>query len=678
MAAVMGPKSAASFRPKEKYLIFLVLATFGFVCFGAIFFLPTEKTGSDSPEQPNMNRVYRVYKQLHEDVQDILLPAPPLNNDKNDAAPQINPHLNHHGGVLDRPDPHKIADRAQLLANIEMDSQLEELRRKQIDQQNKQVIPKPVIKDNNIPAQVDKVGQKASSSELAPIEAPRGHNEPKITGGQDPNPDVRKKRDHVKEMMKHAWDGYVKYAWGKNEVRPISLRGHSASIFGSASMGATIVDALDTLYIMEMTDEYNKARDWVAENLDFGKMSGDVSVFETNIRYVGGLLSAYALTGDDMFREKALHVAEKLTPAFKSPTGIPFALINMRTGSSKNYGWASGGSSILSEFGTLHMEFAYLSDITGDQTFKNLVEKIREVIQNTPRPKKLYPNYLNPKSGKWGQQHTSMGALGDSFYEYLLKEWLRSGKIDTIAKEMFDEAATDVENELVQTSNSGLTYFAEQKFGRLEHKMDHLACFGGGMYALAAHEEKDENSARWMDIAKGITNTCHESYDRSDTKLGPEAFRFTDAVEARALKANERYYILRPETFESYFILWRLTHDQKYRDWGWEAIEALEKHCKASGGYTGIKNVYSTESAKDDVQQSFFLAESLKYLYLLFSDDDLISLDHWVLNTEAHPLPIKGKNKFYRSAEENPMSEGRVINAKKSDFLAANDAPHFN
>ena len=93
------------------------------------------------------------------------------------------------------------------------------------------------------------------------------------------------------------------------------------------------------------------------------------------------------------------------------------------------------------------------------------------------------------------------------------------------------------------------------------------------MYALAAHEEKDENSARWMDIAKGITNTCHESYDRSDTKLGPEAFRFTDAVEARALKANERYYILRPETFESYFIMWRLTHDQKYRDWGWEAVE---------------------------------------------------------------------------------------------------------
>jgi len=109
------------------------------------------------------------------------------------------------------------------------------------------------------------------------------------------------------------------------------------------------------------------------------------------------------------------------------------------------------------------------------------------------------------------------------------------------------------------------------------------------MYGLAAHNEKDKNSARWMDIAAGITNTCHESYDRTDTKLGPEAFRFSNAMEARALKQNERYYILRPETFEAYFIMWRLTHDQKYRDWGWEAIQALDIHCKVDGGYTGIK-----------------------------------------------------------------------------------------
>jgi len=258
-----------------------------------------------------------------------------------------------------------------------------------------------------------------------------------------------------------------------------------------------------------------------------------------------------------------------------------------------------------------------------------------------------------------------MGALGDSFYEYLLKEWIRSGKRDLQAKRLFDEAALDVEKQLVKVSKSGLTYFAEYKYGRLEHKMDHLACFAGGMYGLAAREEQDENSERFMNIARGITNTCHESYIRSDTKLGPESFRFSDSVEARAVKSTERYYILRPETVEAYFYLWRLTKDQKYRDWAWDAAQAIERNCRVEGGYTGVKNVYAVDSPKDDVQQSFFLAETLKYLYLIFSDDSLISFDEWVFNTEAHPLPVKGKNPLYREADSKRTGK----RAKKKDRL---------
>ena len=148
----------------------------------------------------------------------------------------------------------------------------------------------------------------------------------------------------MKSMMKHAWDNYVTYAWGKNELRPVSKRGHSASIFGSSSMGATIVDSLDTLYIMGFDKEFEKAKAWVGEHLDLGQMTGDVSVFETNIRYLGGLLSIYSLTGEEMFKSKAVHIADKLLPAFNTPTGIPYALVNMRGGSAKNFGWASGGS----------------------------------------------------------------------------------------------------------------------------------------------------------------------------------------------------------------------------------------------------------------------------------------------------------------------------------------------
>eukprot|EP00092_Neocalanus_flemingeri_P032575 GFUD01035431.1.p1 GENE.GFUD01035431.1~~GFUD01035431.1.p1 ORF type:complete len:656 (+),score=150.26 GFUD01035431.1:141-2108(+) len=638
---IMPPNSRGMCRTREKQLFILALGTISFLCFGSIWFLP-EKQGPGG-------KVKVVRDKLQEQVENLILPPPPqdLGGEVN-----INPNIRH--GVIDKPDPHKLEEKAHLDAQIELDEEIKRIRKNQ----EQQVLAKPNFDKEKDSKKSSSTAPEALDNKFAKpdkkpdADAPVSNNGPKIQGGEDPDSTAKERRDHVKGMMKHAWDNYVTYAWGKNELRPVSKRGHSASIFGSSSMGATIVDSMDTLFIMGMTEDFEKGKEWISNNLDMNQMGGDVSVFETNIRYVGGLLTAYAFTGDEMFKQKATHICDKLLPAFDTPTGIPYALVNMRAGSAKNFGWASGGSSILSEFGTLHMEFAYLSDITGNPIYRKKVEKIREVISQVERPKKLYPNYLHPKTGKWGQQHTSVGALGDSFYEYLLKEWLRSGKRDSQAKKMFDEAATDIEEMLIQTSASGLTYIAEWKYGRLEHKMDHLACFAGGMYGLAATEEKDANSERWMEIAKGITNTCHESYDRTDTKLGPEAFRFSEAVEARALKQNERYYILRPETVESYFLMWRLTKDQKYRDWGWEMVQALDNTCKVDGGYSGVRNVYQVGGNKDDVQQSFFLAETLKYLYLLFSDDDLVGLDEWVFNTEAHPLPIKGANTFYRPHSE--------------------------
>ena len=239
----------------------------------------------------------------------------------------------------------------------------------------------------------------------------------------------------------------------------------------------------------------------------------------------------------------------------------------------------------------MSLEFNYLSDVSGDQRFRQKIEKIVETIRKADRPDGLYPNYLNPKTGRWGQQHVSMGALGDSFYEYLLKAWLQSGKTDDVMRSMYVEAMESATQKLIQKSTNGLTYFAEMKFGRLEHKMDHLACFTGGMLALGSTQLGEPYKSRHMELGSAITNTCHESYDRTNTKLGPEAFRFTEVIEAKALKSNEKYYILRPEVVESYFVLWRLTHEPRYRQWGWEAVQALEKHCRVDGGYTGLKNV---------------------------------------------------------------------------------------
>ncbi|XP_042882223.1 mannosyl-oligosaccharide 1,2-alpha-mannosidase IA-like [Penaeus japonicus] len=641
------------FRSREKVLIFLVCLTFMFICIGPIFYLPDLRGGLST----KVDHVYKVYKQMQKAGPELILPPPPPESGE---AGAIRKHEGVYHNLVNHEDVHLSDDKQRLMDKVNNDEELRNMR----------VIEKPVVMTVSSTA-ANKVHERQGQvDESIRVIADKGQNEieldkkvglggqdksdePVVQGGEDADPVARQRREKVKEMVLHAWRGYKTYAWGKNELRPVSKRGHTAGIFGREDMGATIVDALDTLYIMGCMEEYNEGHAWVQYNLDFNQLRSEMSVFETNIRFVGGLLSVYALTGDMLFRDRALHIARKLLPAFDTPTGIPYALINVANGIAKNYAWASGGSSILSEFGTLHLEFVYLSDISGDPIFREKVMRIRDVIRKTDRPGGLYPNYMNPKTGKWGQRHTSVGALGDSFYEYLLKAYIQSGGKDEVAKEMYEEAIGVITNRLVLKSHSGLTYLAESKFDRLEHKMDHLACFAGGMYALGAKAINNQVSTTHLEIAEGLANTCHESYARTPTGLGPESFRFTEGIEARALKSSEKYYILRPEVIESWFYMWRYTKDPKYREWAWNAVLALEKYCRTEAGYSGIQNVYMENPQKDDVQQSFVFAETFKYLYLIFSDDSLMSLDEWVFNTEAHPLPIAGKNTLYRKVQES-------------------------
>ncbi|ETN68835.1 glycosyl hydrolase family 47 [Necator americanus] len=409
----------------------------------------------------------------------------------------------------------------------------------------------------------------------------------------------------VKQMTKFAWDNYRKYAWGANELRPVSKGGHSASVFGAGDIGATIVDAIDTLWIMGLKEEYEQARSWIQHSLDFSRAArGDLSVFETNIRFVGGLLSIYALTNDKMYVEKAEAIAKLLLPAFDTPTGIPYALVNPTTGTIS-------------------------------------VKKIRNFLTELEKPNGLYPLYLNPRTGKWGSLDHSIGALGDSFYEYLLKHWVITGKKDKLTKDEYDAAVFAMEKKMLYESQPNkLWYFANLRGSRVEHKMEHLACFSGGMFALhSANEEND--TAHYLDLAEKLAHTCHESYARSAIGIGPEAFRFTKDIEAKAVSINEKYYILRPEVVETWFYLWRITKQDKYREWAWNVVLALEKYAKVEAGYSGIRDVYSVPVEHDDVQQSFLFAELFKYLYLIFADDNVLPLNKWVFNTEAHPLPIR-------------------------------------
>eukprot|EP00698_Gefionella_okellyi_P012129 TRINITY_DN3238_c0_g1_i2.p1 TRINITY_DN3238_c0_g1~~TRINITY_DN3238_c0_g1_i2.p1 ORF type:complete len:551 (+),score=95.88 TRINITY_DN3238_c0_g1_i2:78-1655(+) len=454
----------------------------------------------------------------------------------------------------------------------------------------------------------------------------------------DNSPRAKEARDRqaaVKEAFLHAWKGYRQYAWGYDELRPLTNSAHN---WLGGGLGATIVDSLDTLLIMGLDDEFADAREWIATKLNFD-LNTEVSVFETCIRVLGGLEAAYDLTNDAMFLEKAREIGDRLSFAFNTSSGIPWASINLVTHSGSSPGW-TGGSSILAEMGTMQLEYMHLAHHTGRDWYREKADKVINILDKLTKPTKgLYPMYLNPHSGQFSTGSTSFGALGDSFYEYLLKQWLFTGKQEPKFKRMYDEVMEGVLANLIKKSNpSGLTYIAEWSGSGTIDKMDHLACFVGGMFALGAQYAPTEKLKKeHLRLGEEIGETCYQMYHRSPCGISPESVYFRGGED---FSAGAAYYILRPETVETFFYLWRITKDQKWRDYGWEVMENINKHCRTGSGYSGLRDVQSANPQKDDQMQSFFLAETLKYLYLLFSEDWLIPLDEWVFNTEAHPLHV--------------------------------------
>ena len=198
-----------------------------------------------------------------------------------------------------------------------------------------------------------------------------------------------------------------------------------------------------------------------------------------NIRFIGGLLSLHSLTGDKSFLTKAQEIADIFLPVFDTPTGIPYSLFNPKTGSKKNYNWAGGSCSILAEFGTLSLEFNYLSDLSGNEIYRQKIDKIFGVLHKA-EDNGMYYNYLNPNSGKWCGNDATMGALADSFYEYLLKLWLYGDKKDEKLLNMYLKAMKAAREKLIAKTAGGLIFAGKYSGDRLAYKMYHLACFTGG------------------------------------------------------------------------------------------------------------------------------------------------------------------------------------------------------
>ncbi|KAL8458852.1 hypothetical protein ACS0TY_036381 [Phlomoides rotata] len=443
------------------------------------------------------------------------------------------------------------------------------------------------------------------------------------------------RRGKVKDAMLHAWSSYEKYAWGHDELQPQSKNGVDS--FGG--LGATLIDALDTLYIMGLDEQFQRAREWVAQSLDFNK-NYDASVFETTIRVVGGLLSAYDLSGDKLFLEKSKDIADRLLPAWNSPSGIPYNIINLIHGNAHNPGW-TGGDSILADSGTEQLEFIALSQRTGDPKYQQKVENVIIELNKTFPPDGLLPIYINPHRGTRSYSTITFGAMGDSFYEYLLKVWIQGNKTDTVKhyRDMWEISMKGLESLVRRTTPSSFAYICEKIGNSLIDKMDELACFAPGMLALGSSGYPPDEAKKMLSLAEELAWTCYNFYQSTPTKLAGENYFFHSGQD---MSVGTSWNILRPETVESLFYLWRLTGNKTYQEWGWNIFQAFEKNSRVESGYVGLKDVNT--GVKDNMMQSFFLAETLKYLYLLFSPSSIISLDEWVFNTEAHPIKIVARH----------------------------------
>jgi mannosyl-oligosaccharide alpha-1,2-mannosidase len=285
---------------------------------------------------------------------------------------------------------------------------------------------------------------------------------------------------------------------------------------------------------MGLKSEYQRAKDWVKEKLVFQQAKKMVSFFETVIRLVGGLLSAYEVDPDQMYLTKCVELTDRLMHAF-GPFGLPLSQINLATGDAKPASWARSNV-LLAEVGTIQLEFCYLSEQTGDSTYAEAAERVIDIIDGERLDFPGLPRlYLNPNTGRFdANSGVSMGAIGDSYYEYLLKMWIWKNKKDPQYKRMYLAAMDGMFAKLIGEAparKGGKRMFIGEldKRGSQVRKMDHLACFVPGMLALGLmHGVTDDPavSDQHFRAAEELTDTCYAMYKLVPTGLAPESVQF--------------------------------------------------------------------------------------------------------------------------------------------------------
>jgi hypothetical protein len=411
----------------------------------------------------------------------------------------------------------------------------------------------------------------------------------------------------VRAEFLHAWQAYTRYAWGHDELKPMT---RTAKDWYGETLYMTPVDALDTMLLMGLKEEAEKTKTFLVEHLSFDK---DIQVknFEVTIRILGGLLSSYQMTGDQRLLALAEDLGTRLLPVFASPTGMPYMYVNLKTGAT------SGAATNPAEIGTLILEFGTLARLTKKEIFYRKAKNALVALHGRRAKTGLLADGINVETGQWTSDRSHLGGGIDSYYEYLVKCEKLFG--DKECGEMSRQDLWAVNRYLADDGPTGLWYGEAGILNGRRRSTTYgaLQAFFPAVLALAG----DVSQARRLQESSWRMWTLHG--------IEPETLDY------RTMRVIEPGYPLRPEIIESAYYLFHYTKDPRYLEMGQAFFADIRKHCRTDSGYTTLQSVITKE--KGDLMPSYFLAETLKYLYLLFAPEAL-NFDRVVFNTEAHPL----------------------------------------
>ncbi|VDM75927.1 unnamed protein product [Strongylus vulgaris] len=441
-------------------------------------------------------------------------------------------------------------------------------------------------------------------------------------------------RERAYEMFMHGYHSYMTYAFPADELMPLSCRGRVRGVTPSrgdvddslGNFSLTLIDTLDTLVVVGALDEFDRAVKLVVDTI---RLDSDliVSVFETNIRVLGGLLSGHLLAelvrakdptrlqwyNDRQLLKMAEDIGNRLLPAFNTSSGLPYSRINLRYGMldhlkrQKDTCTACGG--------TMLLEMAALSRLTGNGVYEEKARKAMDFLwAQRHRTSDLMGTVLNVHSGDWVRRESGIGAGIDSYYEYCLKAYILLG--DKSFLERFDRHYEAV----MRYVNKG-PLFVDVHMHRptvaTRSFMDALLAFWPGLQVLKG------------DVRRAVE--MHEMLFQvvRKHKFLPEAF-------THDFQVHWGEHPIRPEFIESTYFLFRATKDPHYLEVAKQVcVELLCMNC----GRVSVKNSIFLFLRQMD---SFVLSETFKYLFMIFAEPSDLPFDpdNYVLTTEAHFLPL--------------------------------------